>query len=103
MFASFIMLMKDANITGWARKPFYSCGYEIDHPLPKYRLAVEIDGMEFHTGHRNFTSDRHKRNVLENNGWTVRQFTWEQLAYHPDIVVATVIAAVEQIRLNRGR
>lgn len=54
-------------------------GWEIDFLWPEARLAVEMDGYQFHSTHANFTRDRRKDAQLAAHGITVIRFTWDQL------------------------
>jgi very-short-patch-repair endonuclease len=68
----------------------------IDFAYPEHRIAVEIDGYEWHSGRDQFTDDRVRDNALQLAGWRVLRFTWEQLVYRPETVVATLRAALAQ-------
>jgi very-short-patch-repair endonuclease len=66
----------------------------IDFAYPEHRIAVEIDGYEWHSGRDQFTDDRVRDNALQLAGWRVLRFTWEQLVYRPEVVVATLRSAL---------
>jgi very-short-patch-repair endonuclease len=61
-------------------------GREIDACWPQARVAVELDGWEFHRHRRAFQSDREKSNTLTVAGWTVLRFTHHDLAHRPAYV-----------------
>ena len=47
----------------------------IDIAFPGLKIAIEIDGFEFHRSREAFDSDREKQNLLVLDGWTVLRFT----------------------------
>ena len=52
---------------------------EVDACWPDQRVAVELDGWEFHHDRRAFQRDREKSNMLTAAGWTVLRFTHHDL------------------------
>jgi very-short-patch-repair endonuclease len=70
-------------------------GYEIDAYFPQHRLAVELDGWDFHRDRGAFEYDRNKdANLLLRGIGTVR-ITWERLtgnAYDEAIRLRTILA-----------
>ena len=66
----------------------------VDFAFPPLRIAVEVDGYEFHTAYEVFQDDRVRGNELELAGWTVLHFTWEQLRQRPDYVVGILRRAL---------
>lgn len=71
-------LLRSAGITGWqANFPFelLSGIYYLDVAFPAHRLAIEIDGREFHEGAEVFESDRWRQNDIVLAGWRVLRFT----------------------------
>ncbi|MDQ2895156.1 MAG: endonuclease domain-containing protein, partial [Actinomycetota bacterium] len=71
-------------------------GWEIDFLWPEARLAVEMDGYQFHSTHANFTRDRRKDAQLAAHGITVIRFTWDQLVDTPLAVVARISGLLAQ-------
>jgi len=71
-------------------------GWEIDFLWPEARLAVEIDGYQFHCTHANFTRDRGKDAQLAAHGITVIRSTWDQLVDTPLAVVARISGLLAQ-------
>lgn len=50
--------------------------FRIDIGFPSKKLAVEIDGWEFHGKFKgDFTRDRERQNLLTLNGWRIVRFT----------------------------
>lgn len=54
--------------------------YRLDIAVPGARLAVEVDGWEWHGKHKgDFTRDRERQNLLTLNGWRILRFTAGQI------------------------
>ena len=49
--------------------------YFLDLAYPDARLAIEVDGFDFHRGRDAFDRDRARQNDLVSSGWTVLRFT----------------------------
>jgi predicted transcriptional regulator of viral defense system len=62
----------------------------VDVAIPSARLAIEIDGMAYHTDAERFQRDRSRQNTLVGLGWTVLRFTWSDLTERPGDVIATI-------------
>ncbi|HWJ86016.1 MAG TPA: DUF559 domain-containing protein [Cellulomonas sp.] len=60
-------------------------------------LVVEIDGRSAH-GPAQFQQDRDRHNALVAAGCTPLHFTWEDVRYRPDHVVATIARQLEMLR-----
>jgi len=52
------------------------------------RLIVELDGFGPHSGKRAFTSDRQRDRRLDQEGWRVLRFTYDEVVDTPNAVVA---------------
>ena len=61
---------------------------------PRVRLAIELDGREYHDEPDALYRDRSKANAATLDGWRVLRFTWFDVMKRPDWVVATVRAAL---------
>jgi very-short-patch-repair endonuclease len=54
--------------------------FRIDIALPASRLAIEVDGWEWHGKHKgDFTRDRERQNLLTLHGWRILRFTAGQI------------------------
>jgi very-short-patch-repair endonuclease len=54
--------------------------FRIDIALPALRLAIEVDGWEWHGKHKgDFTRDRERQNLLTLHGWRILRFTAGQI------------------------
>jgi len=88
-----IRLLKAAKITGW-RANYPLAGYKIDVAFPACKLAVETDGLAFHSDAEDFQVDRERQNAIALLGWQVLRFTWLDLTAHPDRVIAEIKHAI---------
>jgi Protein of unknown function (DUF559) len=61
---------------------------EVDFYFPTHNLVVETDGWETHRTKAAFQSDRRKDAALTSAGLRVMRFTYEDVVYEPDTVVA---------------
>jgi very-short-patch-repair endonuclease len=68
----------------------YVEGELVDVVWPDRRLAVEVDGWEFHRLKRSFTNDRKRDRRLIGAGWRVARFTSDEVTYEPEAVAAEV-------------
>ena len=68
--------------------------YYIDIAFPASRLAIEIDGREFHVDSVAFEKDRWRQNDLVNAGWRVLRFTARMVEESPELVVAMILEAL---------
>lgn len=66
----------------------------VDLAYPDSLVAVEADGYRFHSGKAAWQGDRERRNLLTSRGWLVLHVTWDDLARHPEVIVADVRRAL---------
>jgi very-short-patch-repair endonuclease len=52
-----------------------NCRYRIDLAYPEFKIAIEIDGWEYHSSRSAFDDDRSRANDLVVAGWQVLRFT----------------------------
>ena len=89
----FLRLVQDAGITGWkANHPV--AGFRVDVAFPELKVAIEIDGLAFHSDAEDFQHDRSRQNAIALAGWQVLRFTWLDLTEYPDRVIAVIRAAI---------
>ncbi|WNG92284.1 type IV toxin-antitoxin system AbiEi family antitoxin domain-containing protein [Mycobacterium sp. ITM-2016-00318] len=88
-----IQLLKAARITGW-RANYPVAGYKVDVGFPNQKLALEVDGLAFHTDTDDFHQDRIRQNAIALAGWQVLRFTWLDLTEYPDRVIAEIRHAI---------
>lgn len=87
-------LLRSAGIRGWhANYPLEVAGVVaavLDIAFPERRLAIEVDGMAYHSDVDQFVRDRRRQNAIVGEGWTVLRFSWWDLTERPDYVVRTI-------------
>lgn len=88
-----IQLLKTAGITGW-KANYPVAGYEVDVGFPGCKIALEADGLAFHSDSDAFHNDRVRQNAITLAGWQVLRFTWIDLTEYPDRVIATIRSAI---------
>lgn len=91
----FIRLLRNAGINGWKVNQRVA-GYEVDVVFAAEKVAIEIDGLAFHSAADDFQRDRVKQNALALAGWQVLRFTWLDLTEYPERVIATVKRAIRE-------
>lgn len=67
---------------------------EVDALWPDARVAIELDGWEFHRTRRAFQHDRTKGNALALAGWTVLRFTHADVMHDGARVIAELRRAL---------
>jgi very-short-patch-repair endonuclease len=92
----FGQLLERAGITGW-KANYPVAGYDVDYAFPGPKVAVEIDGLAYHSDAETFNRDRKRQNAIALAGWQVLRFTWLDLTEHPDRVIATVRRAISGV------
>lgn len=100
-------LLNSARIDGWLGNCPIWVGpirYVVDVVFREARVAIEVDGYEFHRAERweQFHRDRRKWTNLAAAGWTVLHFTWPQLTEDPEWVLDTIRQALANSRLRRA-
>lgn len=53
--------------------------YRLDFALPGRKVAIELDGYEFHSTREQFTNDRKRQRELELDGWRVVRFSGSEV------------------------
>ena len=88
-----VRLLEDAGITGWVGNHPVA-GYLVDVGFPGLKLALETDGLAFHSDTDDFHRDRVRQNAIILAGWTVLRFTWLDLTEYPERVIAEIRYAI---------
>ena len=65
-------------------------GYEVDFLWGFAKLIAETDGYDGHSGRESFEYDRRRDAQLAAAGYEVVRFTWRQVLYRPDEVIAAL-------------
>lgn len=59
--------------------------FSLDIAFPELKIAIEVDGWEFHGKHKSaHLRDREKQNLLVLNGWRVLRYTAKQILGKPE-------------------
>lgn len=74
------------------------CIARVDAAYPALKLAIEVDGFEFHSTPEAFQRDRTRQNELVALGWTVLRFTWKDITQHPERVATTIRQAIARLQ-----
>lgn len=94
-------VFRSAGIEGWvANHPVRCCNvrYFIDLAFRACKLAIEIDGRQFHDRTpTDFEAERLRGLRLARAGWTVLRITYWMLVNRPDEVVASVRAVLRRL------
>lgn len=66
----------------------------IDIAYPAQKVGIELDSVRWHHNLRSFETDRQRRNWLQNQGWSILNFTWQDYVRpgHLARIVKTAIA-----------
>ena len=92
-------LLRSAGITGWkANHPV--AGYKVDVAFPLPKVAIEVDGLAFHSSADDFQNDRVRQNAIALAHWQVLRFTWLDLTEHPERVIAEIRRATGDLRVG---
>jgi hypothetical protein len=68
--------------------------YRVDLAIPEKKVAIELDGHEFHKSREQRTSDAQRERYLQRQGWQVIRFTGTEI--HKD-VLGCIDEAIETI------
>lgn len=49
--------------------------YRLDFAIPSHKVAIEVDGFEFHRNRMQFDNDRVRQNALISAGWKIVRIT----------------------------
>jgi very-short-patch-repair endonuclease len=95
----FLQLVRDADL------PLPESQYElragdttmrVDFAYPQIKLAIELDGEEFHWGERADRRDTYRNNLLGSIGWRVLRFSWSDVHHRPHMVLSRLRPAISQ-------
>jgi very-short-patch-repair endonuclease len=100
-------LLDRHRIAGWtANLPVTACGrqYALDIGFEAQRVAVEVDGFEFHNTRRAFERDRERGNDLVQDGWRLIHLTTVALEDEQRVIrrVRAVLGSRSHRRRRRG-
>lgn len=66
----------------------------VDFAWPEKKVALEMDGFEFHSGRENWERDRSRRNRITALGWSVLHGTWREIRRSPDEILMRIANAL---------
>ena len=67
---------------------------ELDLAYPEKMVAVEPGGAKWHSTATQLRRDEARRAMLRALGWIIIEWTWDEVIFHPEIVVAKIEAAL---------
>jgi very-short-patch-repair endonuclease len=70
--------------------------YYADMGYREIRLLIEADGFDHHSERRKVGEDLVRQNAMVAAGWRVLRFTWAQVLYQPEMVIAAIRAALSE-------
>lgn len=62
----------------------------VDFSWDDRRVVVEVSGRKGHSSPAERARDAHRRNELQDLGWRVYEFTWEQVTRRSEWVIGTL-------------
>lgn len=68
--------------------------YELDFAYVDVGLGIEVDGHGSHSTRTQRASDNTRGNLLGDENWALRRFTYEQVVHEPASVVASIRSAL---------
>ena len=71
---------------------------ELDFAMVDDRLDLEVDGHGSHATRKQRAADNERENAIEDTGWRVRRFTYEQVVRDPDQVATAIRSALASRR-----
>ena len=63
-------------------------------------IAIEADGWRDHGRKQGWQGDMHRGNPLQNMGWIVLRFSWEDVTTRPGYVLETIADALRRRGLH---
>jgi very-short-patch-repair endonuclease len=81
-----------------ALEPQFIVGkYRIDFAIPDKRIAIELDGHDYHKTKEQRTNDAQRERYLQENGWTVIRFTGSEVYKDASGCVDQVLRILERL------
>jgi len=72
--------------------------FRIDIAFPEQKLAVEVDGWQWHGKHLNdFKKCRSRQNLLTLQGWAFLRFTASEIKKEPNMVIDMITEALSNL------
>jgi len=86
---AFLRVLRKANLPRPAVNALIE-GFRVDAVWRTQRIAVELDGWNYHHTRHAFERDRERDAALTAAGWCVVRFTYRQVTARPDDVIQTL-------------
>ncbi|MEA2826058.1 MAG: hypothetical protein QOG43_497 [Actinomycetota bacterium] len=87
-----VRLLRRAGIDDYERQ-YWVEGVRLDFARPATKLGIEVNGLAFHSGADDLQRNCRKLNRLLALGWRILQFTFADVRYRPDDVIAELTLA----------
>lgn len=91
-------ILGQAGLAGWtANAPILVGGVviaRVDVLFEQQKIVIEVDGRRAHGSPEAFQRDRQRQNELQNAGYLVLRFTWEDLTRRPGEVLRQIVRAL---------
>lgn len=88
-----VTLLREHGITGWVQQLRFG-RWVLDFAWPDHRVAVEIQGWQWHNRHERMAADQAKAAALAAAGWLILPFSWSKIRYQPEQAVAELCSAL---------
>jgi very-short-patch-repair endonuclease len=88
-----VKLLRQERVTGWQAN-YPVGGFKVDVAFPGRKVAIEVDGLAFHSDADVFVTDRQRQNIITLLGWKVLRFTWLDLTEYPHRVISEIKRAL---------
>lgn len=62
--------------------------HRVDFAYPEHRIVVECVSWRYHSGQKAWRADLRRRRRLAAQGWRVLEFTWSEISWEPEMVIA---------------
>jgi very-short-patch-repair endonuclease len=96
-------LLEQGGVTG-SEANVVVCGYEVDRYWKRARVAIEVDGIAYHSSATAILRDRRRDSALAAAGIQVLRMTWHQIVNEREktlVQIAQVLARAEERASNR--
>jgi very-short-patch-repair endonuclease len=94
-----VNLLRQAGMTGW-KANYPVVGYKVDVGFPDCKVAIEVDGLAYHSSAEDFQNDRVRQNAIALARWQVLRFTWIDLTEYPERVIGEIRRATGDLRVG---
>lgn len=94
-----LLLKEQLDLAGLKYKhPYRFHRYKFDFAFPEIKLAIEADGIFWHTKPEIVERDRCRNKICQDEGWTVLRFTDKQLNRDMDTCMSIIVSTYNRLR-----